>query len=194
MASPDGDIAAFLSGMPQVLTEGRREKPFVGMDECLNRQEIIQLTRELLQRGLIDCSSPLWYEMRERDGVITGSFLGGVDRDSSWRAPNPFIPDIGVPVKHRAWSDFRVAQMLVVQFVGGYDKVVLLSENTRNNVNGLRRLLKEVVGPALDRRPDGLSLTALFKKGKTNINDYCLAVFAYFERGQYPRGYREILL
>lgn len=194
MASPDGDIAAFLSGMPQVSTEGRREKPFVGMDECLNRQEIIQLTRALLQRGLIDCSSPLWYEMRERDGVITGSFLGGVDRDSSWHAPNPFIPDIGVSVKHRSWSDFRVAQMLVVQFVGGYDKVVLLSENTRNNVDGLRRLLNEVVGPALDRRPDDLSLTALFKKGKTNINDYCCAVSAYFEHGQYLRGYREVLL
>src|SRR5262245_51354912 len=106
MANPDGDIAAFLNGMPQGPKAERREKPFVGVDECLNRLEITQLTRTLLQRGFIDGSSPLWYETRERNDVIIGAFLGGVDKDSSWRAPNPFIPDIGVPVKHRSWSDF----------------------------------------------------------------------------------------
>jgi hypothetical protein len=193
MTSPDGDIAGFLSGMTRGPATERRAKPFVGVDECFNRQEIGQLTRTLLRRDLIDCSSPLWYETRENAGVVTGTFLGGVDRDSAFRGPNPLISDIGVPAKHRSWSDSRVVQLLVVHFVS-YDSVVLLSENTRNDLGGVRRLLNEIVGPSLAGRTDGLSLTALFKKGKTNIEKYCREASTYFECERYDPGYHELLL
>jgi len=193
MANTEGDIAAFLRGMRLGPALERRVRPFVGIDECFNRREIVKLARELLRRNLIDSSGPLWYETREREGVIVGSFPGGVDKDSAFRRPNPLIGDIGVPVKHRSWSDYRVAQMLVVNFLS-YDRLVLLSENIRNDHNGLRTILKEFVAPTLKARPDGLSLTALFKGGKTRIEDYISKATDFFEQGQYRPGYVEMLL
>lgn len=193
MPNPEGDIAGFLSAMARGPASERRKKPLVGIDECLNRDEISELIRLLLRRSLIEGSNPLWYETRERDGAVVGTFCGGVDRDSMLRKPNPLVPDIGVPVKHCSWSDFRVVQMLVVNFIT-YDNLILLSENTKNDKDGLRRILKEVVRPALAVRHDELSLTAIFKKGKTSIIDYCLGVTAFLEKLHQDLGYVEIRL
>lgn len=193
MANSEGDIGGFLRSMVRDPVSERYPKPFVGIDECLNRREISELVRMLLRRDLIDRSWPLWYETRERDGVIVGCFVGGVDKDSSLREPNSFIPDIGVPVKHRSWSDFRVILLLVANFTH-HDNLILLSENIRNDANGLRRILNEIVAPALALRSDRLSLTTLFKKGKTSITDYCLGVTTHLKQGYHRPGYVEVLL
>ena len=51
----EGDIAAFLQGISRGPASERRERPFVGIDECFNRREIAELASELLfQRNLID--------------------------------------------------------------------------------------------------------------------------------------------
>jgi hypothetical protein len=192
MTHSDGDIAGFLRAMPRGPASERRTKPLVGIDECLNRREISALVRSLFWKGLIEEADPLWYETRERDGIIVGTVPGGVDRDSQLRGPNSLIPDIGVPVKHRSWSDFRVIQLLVVKFIR-CDNLILLSENTRKNPDGLRRILNEVVAPALAIRHDRLCLTALFKKGKTSISDYCLGVSDFLEKAHQPPGYLEVL-
>lgn len=86
-----------------------------------------------------------------------------------------------------------MVQLLVAHFVTS-DNLILLSENTRNNPDGLRRILNEVVRPALDLRPDRLCITALFKKGKTSIADYCGGVTAFLEKERQDPGYVEILL
>jgi hypothetical protein len=193
MASSEGDIAGFLRDLVLGPASERRTKPHVGIDECLNGCEIVELTRALLRRDLVGSVDPLWYETRERDGVVICSCPGGVAKDSQLRGPDSPIRDIGVPVKHRSWSDFRVVQMLVVYFIT-HNNLILLSENIRNNRDGLRRILKEVVSPALTRRSDPLCLTALFKKGKTNIADYCLRVADFVEKAHQDPGYVEILL
>lgn len=193
MTNVEGNIAGFLHNLTLSPAAERRTRPFLGIDECLNRREIEQLAQMLLQRGLVDSSAALWYETRERDGVIVGSFAGGIAKDSAFRGPDSLITDIGVPVKHGSWSDHRVLQMLVVHFTS-YDNLILLSENTRNNADGLRSILREVVGPSLKDRSDVLSLTALFKKGKTSIDQYTGDVTSFFERGHYQSGYVEILL
>jgi hypothetical protein len=72
--------------------------------------------------------------------------------------------------------------------------LILLSENTRNNAGGLRRILNEIVSPALALRTDRLSVTALFKKGKTDIVDYCLGVASYVATARLNPGYSEVLL
>ena len=186
-------LELFLSSMTRAAAPQRPLLPFVGIDECLNRAEVHRLCRDLLQARLIDSSEPLWYELRERDGAIVASFLGGVDQHSMLRKPNSPLPDIGVPVKHHSWTDLRVIQLLLAHFTT-YDRVVLLSENTRCDQDGLRSLLRRHVGPALTSHPHGLSLTALFRRGNTRIDTYATAVTAFFTRGSYPPGYVEALL
>jgi hypothetical protein len=189
----EGNIAAFLQDVSRAPASKRQDKIVVGVDECLNCKEINGLARTLVGRELVAYAAPLWIQTRERDGVIIGTFSGGVDRDSILRQSNPLIPDIGVPVAHRSWSDFRVIQMLVAKFTT-YEKVVLLSANTRFDEGGLRKLLNEVIAPELQNHAVNLSLTALFKKGKTPIEKYCRDVLFYFETKHFHRGYFEQLL
>jgi hypothetical protein len=190
MAAPECDIAGFLRAMPARTERSPIKKPFLGFDENLNNCQITQLGRTLLRRDLIDCSSPLWYQTRVKDGVITGTFLGGVDKDSAFYKPNSLILDVGVPLPGRSWSDTRVVQMLVVNFPD-YDKLIVLSADRNSNVGGLRQILREVVRPALAERGDRLSLTALYKKRKSTIADYCRGVVSFFEREAFEHGYRE---
>lgn len=190
MPDTEGDIAGFLRTMSLRTDSERRREPYLGIDECLNRMEITELVRSLVESGLVHMASPLWYETRESDGVIVCSVPGGIDRDSTLRQPNALITDIGVPVKYRSWSDFQVVQMLVVNFIT-YDNLILLSENTKNNEGGLRRILNDVVAPALALRPEPLCLAALFKKGKTTIADYCRRVTEFIREPRQDGGYIE---
>ena len=193
MPNPDGDIAAFLRKLVLRPASDRPMKPFVGYDECLNDRRIAELARSLIRGGLIEVASPLWYQPRHKNGVVVVSILGGLDRDSRLREPNSFIPDVGTRIDGYSWSDFRVVQMLVVNFVSR-DKLILLSANTeKKRRDGLRRILNDVVAPVLAYRQDPLYLTALFKKPKTNIADYCLRVTDFLKAHQ-DRGYVERLL
>jgi hypothetical protein len=193
MANQHGDIAGFLKNLPVIAKGSGKETPFLGIDECLNRKEIRELVQVVEARGLVEMAMPLWYETRQKDDVITGTFLGGVDRDSRLREPNALIADIGTPVRHRSWTDYQVVLALVANF-NPYDKLIVLSENIKMDVAGLRSLLNDVVGPALRDRADGLSLTGLFKRRRTPIEDYCRNVFDYIERGRFASGYDEILI
>jgi hypothetical protein len=192
MSNSEGDIAGFLREMRLGPSDQRRKNPYLGIDECLNRTEITDLVRSLVSSGLVNMAGPLWYQTRERDGVIVCSVLGGIDRDSMLKEPNALIHDIGVPVKHHSWSDFRVAQMLVAHFIS-HDNLILLSENTKKDQRGLRRILNKVVAPALALRPEPLCLVALFKKGKTTITDYCRRVGEFVREPPQHRGYVEVL-
>jgi len=128
----------------------------------------------MLGRGkttLDDCrlrvQADLWNQRRVRaDGSIR-YVLGGLQKR---RVPLPASDwDWGVPEKGARWDDQMALRMLIGQFYHR-SPVVLLSENTRMDRLGLRRLLRERerVAPILDRRiADHLSLTALFKKGRT---------------------------
>lgn len=193
MSIGNDNITAFLKGLPNKQGHWSQRRSFLGIDECFNRSEIIQLGRSLVACELIDCSSPLWYETRQKDGIITGTFLGGVAQDSMFRKSNSLMDEIGMPVKHRSWNDFQVVQMAISNFLI-YDKVIILSENVRNNANGLRYLLNKIVSPALTLRGNDRSLVVLFKKGKTNIVDYCRHVFNFFKNPAYQNqaGYNEI--
>lgn len=88
MSNSEGDIPGFLREM-RLGPDGRwRKDPYLGIDECLNRTEITDLVRSLVSSGLVDSAGPLWYQTRERDGVVVCSVPGGIDRDSMLREPN----------------------------------------------------------------------------------------------------------
>src|ERR1700683_4342087 len=163
MTNLHGDIAGFLRTMQIGPKSTRTQKPFLGIDECVNCKEIAELARRLIKKGLIDSAGPLWERTHERNGVLVCSIPGGVDKDSLLRKPNPLLADVGVPVEHRSWSDFQVVQMLVANFLSN-DRLILLSANTRDDAGGLRRLLNEIVAPSLAHRPEALHPMAIFKR------------------------------
>lgn len=68
MVHSEGDIAGFLRDMVSRPASERQAKPFVGVDECLNRREISELIQSLVRRDLAVLAGPLWYETRERRG------------------------------------------------------------------------------------------------------------------------------
>jgi hypothetical protein len=72
---------------------------------------------------------------------------------------------------------------------------VLLTENTKNDQLGLRRLLRDHVGPSIDARSeDGLSLTTFFKTGKTAYPAYCELLLQHFGQRSWLPGYHEFFL
>jgi hypothetical protein len=72
---------------------------------------------------------------------------------------------------------------------------VLLSENVRLDVGGLRWLLRSIVGPVLaERHRRRFSLTVLFKSGKIDFAQFAVQVTQFFEQGQFEIGYAEQIL
>jgi len=189
----EDNLTGFLSSMEQKPSDEIRALPFLGIDECFNRKEIDDLSISLIRGGLIECSSPLWYELRGSDSEITGSFCGGVSRNSPLREPNPLISNLGSPLKGQSWSDYQIAQMLIVNFIS-YQNIVFLTENIRKDRRGIRNILNKFIGPALNERSDSLSLTAIYKKGKTGIIEYCSEVTNIISNGDYLPGYQEVMV
>jgi hypothetical protein len=161
----------------------------IAIDESLNHPLSRQLVTELVTSGVAGAADTLWYQLRKRtDGshvLLEGS-----------RPPKimPVGHQVGRPVKHWTWPDERVVEAVIARF-GVADRIVLLSENTRLNQRGLRRILREEVGPALQQHKlERLCLLALFKKGKSSMPAYVKAVRSTLERIAFVSGYQEILL
>jgi hypothetical protein len=97
--------------------------------------------------------------------------------------------DVGKPDKHASWDDEFVVHYLTCLLVN--NDVVLLTENTRLDELGLRRLLRDRIGPQLDNR---VSLTGLFRRGKTGYEAYCVGVIEFATNYSRQGGYHEILI
>ena len=81
-----------------------------------------------------------------------------------------------MPVKYSSFSDRHVAWWLVGGFVA-VDRIVFLTENSKNDTDGLRRVLLNEVKPAVDAyHGDRLGLLVLMKKGKTTWSHYAEAM------------------
>jgi hypothetical protein len=160
--------------------------PLIAIDECLNSETTSQAVAKLCSEGLAGGSGPLWLEQRTRpDGSIYYA-AGGVSKASS-------LPwDRGVQTKGFVWDDQNVVAWLAFQLHAGRP-LVLLTENMARDELGLRRILREHVGPAVDARGD-LALHALFKKGKTSYSDYWAQVRLIFQGRQWANGYHEVLI
>jgi hypothetical protein len=100
--------------------------------------------------------------------------------------------ELGLPVKGFSWPDEYVAQLLVAQ-LGASDRVVLVSENTKRDVAGLRRVLELRVAPALSAdRHSALGLIAFMKKGRTAWSSYADELLRFLRAGPLPSGFSYI--
>lgn len=163
----------------------------LAVDECFNRKEIEQLILILRYYGIGRSAGPLWNERRERADGSTLYAFGGMSRKEKERFSAVF-GDMGKPSKYASTSDRQVLDFLISHFFSS-GKLVLLTENTRNNREGLRCILNEEIKPALSKcHNEKLSLLVLFKKGKTTIDQYNSAVISYLRQHMITSGYTEL--
>jgi hypothetical protein len=165
------------------------ELPLVCVDECLNRREIRGLCRELLTSGITGGCDSLWYQLRRhQDG--THSLLHGGGK------PSVLPPgyELGLPVKRWKWPDRKVAEALVVRFACS-DRLVFLSENTRLDRDGIRRILRDEVAEALAVHNHGrFALLSIFKRGKTPISRFVASVRDMLRMHVFQPGFDEELI
>lgn len=187
------DFATIIENASKRIEDEDVEYLFVGIDECFNRAEIEELIFSLLNKGIARSASPLWMEKRIcADGTVLHA-TGGVPRKSRERISS-MLGDISKPIKYESSDDRQIVDLLINNFFS-YGKIVLLTENIRNNQNGLRRILNEEIQPALSQYNGGkLCLVVLFKIGKTSINDYCSKVVEYLEEKEISLGYTQVFI
>lgn len=162
----------------------RPAKPYLAIDECLNHPIVNAMVPRLCCANLVSGAGPLWNQRRIReDGTIVYA-MGGVPRGTK---SDHF--DFGKPEKHASWDDEMVVRYLTC-LLAPHD-VVFLSENTRFDEFGLRKLLRDHVAPTLD---DRVSLTGLFRRGKTTYELYCRGVTEFLIGFGRQAGYQEFLL
>lgn len=161
---------------------------FLGIDECLKRNEIFRLASDLTENNMIRSSAPLWWERRTR---LDGSELyayGGISKDNASQI-TLLDGDLGKPVKYSSYDDSMIIDYLITHFLS-YGKLVLLTENTKNNENGLRRLLDKQIHPMLEEFSGGkLALVVLYRTGKTDIQAYCDYVYNFIQTWQWKNTY-----
>ena len=115
---------------------------FVGIDEGLNNDCINDMCRRLVQTGVAHVTSPLWYARRiKADGEFMNVLGGSI-------APSSLVTDVGRIARGSTWPDENVVALAVANL--STMNVCILTSNTRNDANGLRRILQTEVRPALE--------------------------------------------
>lgn len=167
--------------------------PLIAVDECFNNDAVNSLIVTICNQGLASGADPLWNQRRIRPDGSVLYVWGGLSRRHAHRR-HAHLGERSLPEEGFSWDDQAVLFCLCGQLCP-QRPLVLLTENTANDQLGLRRLLREHVGPAIDARiRDGVSLTALFKKGKTSFPEYAAQVVNLFQGQQWRAGYNEQLL
>jgi hypothetical protein len=179
------NVSGYLKTLQDLPPTGK-SLPLLGVDENLNHDKIVMLTRSLVSRGKVAQSTPLWY--KSRVSALTGELLfciaGGVDKDTNLE---PFYTDLGKDKQGETWSDNRVAAALVVNFSSS-DHLVLLTADTHRNKDGLWAILNQEAKPNL---PPRRSINVLYKVGK-DMDVYCQKVQEFFDRqATFKPGYYE---
>jgi hypothetical protein len=182
--APRYNLSELAANVVQQAAAPRPSKPYLAIDECLNHPVVNAMVPRLCCADLVSGAGPLWNQRRIReDGSIVYA-MGGVPRGTK---SDHF--DLGKPEKHASWDDELVVHYLTCLLVP--HDVVFLSENIRLDELGLRKLLRDCVAPSLD---DRVSLTGLFRRGKTTYQLYCHGVTEFLMGYSRQPGYQEILL
>lgn len=165
--------AAFITTTLADAIRCREDRPglTLGIDEGMNNETHIgSLCRRLIAAGVVFASVPLWYQQREN---AQGQRFMAVGSSVS---PSPLMTDVGRAVRGSSWPDERVVALLVAEFLST-DRLCLFTQNTKNDVNGLRWILEREVGPALENlSPRRLGLLVLSPVAGTSLANYTEAV------------------
>lgn len=158
------------------------ERPrILTIDECCNNGDIAALAERVLGSKDVDGYFPIWDQARVREDGTVINVRGGYTE----AGPPDF--DWGKPKKHHSFPDLLIAQMIEDQ-VKDYD-VFFLSENTKMNEGGVRKLLS---GNA-NRNPN-THLVAIYKKGNTGYPEYCEEVERMIHGWEFFAEFKEVLL
>lgn len=159
----------------------------LGIDECMNNETHIgSLCRRLISGNIVNSAIPLWYQQRQdsqgRCLMVLGSSLSPM--------PPQILPDTARAVRGFSWPDENVVTWLVAYFVSA-DRLCLLTQNSASDKGGLRRILDEEVGPALESlSPPRIGLLVLCKSAGTTLAEYAKAVEHRLRHGEVSPGYR----
>lgn len=168
-------------------TVARTSLPILSIDECANHPAVRMAAGQAVKAGRVDRVVDLWYQLRQRQDGTHVQLAGKFRRDA---VPPEF--DIGNPVKGHSWPDSNVALLLTAQF-GASNRVILVSENTKRDVNGLRRILAEQVAPSLlNGDYNELGLLAFMKRGKTTWEAYADHLLSRICRASVKPGYEYV--
>ena len=159
------------------------QKPRVlAVDECCNNRHVADLARRLLDAGALSACLPIWDQARKQsDGTVIhvrAGVTGGGPPDFDW----------GKPLIHYSYPDKYVA-ILVKANTSSYD-VVFVSENVKLDPRGIRKLLRSECEPL---KADD-HLIALYKKGKTDYEQFCQHVFDKVIAWSFETPYHEELI
>jgi hypothetical protein len=131
-------------------------------DECVNNSLIDTLSKKLLNLGLISSCQAVWQKaMEDESGNVV--MVGG--------NPSKEMIEKGArQVKNYSFDDEGVADLVFANTHSS--NIIFVSENTKNNIGGIYRLLNDK-----HKRCQGShSLLAVFKKGKTPYEKYINSV------------------
>lgn len=159
------------------------------IDECANHRLVGKTTHQAVRENIAIASVALWDQLRQKsDGTfvhLTGTPIRGA---------LPAGEEYGLPVKGYSFPDDRIIESAVVRFIMA-DRIVIVSENTRGNQRGLRRLLQNEVGPLLDTyHGNRFGMLAYIKKGKTSWETYAATLLVRLRSGRVNVGFEYILV
>jgi hypothetical protein len=146
-------------------------RPVLGIDEGLNdKLHIAPMVTRLVARGIVSSAIPLWYQFRVLADGTRMNVLG------SEISVSPFMPDVGRQERGTSWPDEGVVAHLVGYFLY-CDRICLLTQNTSNDADGLRRILQTEVAPVLEALvPRRLGFLALVQKPRAPLEEYSALV------------------
>lgn len=160
----------------------------VGVDECVSQGLIDRLLGELVGRGCIRMSIPLWWEYRRSVDGENSTTYGVSGQNMNIES----VAGVGGRVAGTSWSDMRVVTLALCQLYT-CQQVVILSSNTAGDKNGLRYILNKVVGPIFNEDvAHRLSLVLLLQQPKTSNDRYVQELRRHLEAPSFDVGFHEI--
>jgi hypothetical protein len=167
-----------------VLARAAQLVPCLMADECVAHSSVMDVARDLRERGLIAAAGPTSpHRLKTPDGR---GVLAWGDRPKS-------LFD-GIPLREspgRPWKDRLVANTVAVQFMV-HDRLVLLTGDTGLDRGGLRMILSRELAPALAKHDASrrLGLLVFIMKGQ-DVPRFAGAVRALFPLADVAPGVTE---
>jgi hypothetical protein len=159
--------------------------PVLGIDEGLSDERYLgTMCSRLVRCGVVSQSQPLWYRRRQNEtgNIITP--LGG----SYTPERHPELGHYAKEVRGYSWPDEGVVAGAVINFMQ-FDRICLLTNNKKRDVDGLHYIIMNEVRPALENiEPKRLGLLVLLRNPAADLNTYCQAVERRLVHGEIKPG------
>jgi hypothetical protein len=161
------------------------QPPLLGCDEGLSDELYVgTMCRRLVRSGVVSRSEPLWYRLRQDESGSLISVLGG----SYTPELHPDLGYYGKEVRGYSWPDEGVVAAAACNFLH-IDRICLLTNNKKRDVDGLYHIIMNEVRPALENiHPKRLGFLVLLRNSAVDLKTYCEAVESRLVYGEIKPG------